>query len=284
MQETGNAATMTEEQFVAVQRWFNEYCEDFRSAIADEQRNYDLKKLHTHQVCANISTLVQEAGLGERWSVLARTCALLHDVGRFRQYCEYRTFKDSVSVNHAALGARVVTEAGVLADLPAAERELILQAVRLHNVMAVPNRLAPEVQTLLALIRDADKLDIWRVFIDYFQQPAAERASAAGLGFPDLPHCSPAVVAALGRREVVQLSMLTTLNDFKLLQLSWVFDLNWPASFALAHSRGYIPALAATLPATNEVRHAISGVTAYCEQMASPKVNDITDEKNEEKQ
>ena len=35
MQETGNAATMTEEQFVAVQRWFNEYCEDFRSAIAD---------------------------------------------------------------------------------------------------------------------------------------------------------------------------------------------------------------------------------------------------------
>src|SRR6185369_17630796 len=98
------------------------------------------------------------------------------------------------------------------------------------------------------LIRDADKLDIWRVFIDYYGLPEEERASAVGLGFPDLPQCSPEVLKCLRQREIVQLAAVQTLNDFKLLQLSWVFDLNFPESFRLVRERGCIDALAAVLP------------------------------------
>src|SRR5574340_969916 len=39
----------------------------------------------------------------------------------------------------------------------------------------------------LQLIRDADKLDIWRIFVEYYEGPEDKKASAVGLGLPDLP-------------------------------------------------------------------------------------------------
>ncbi len=86
--------------------------------------------------------------------------------------------------------------------------------------------------------------------MEYFDLPEGERASAAGLGFQDEPSCTPAVLACLERREMVNLTLLETLNDFKLLQLSWVFDLNCPESFRLARQQGHLSRLAAScLPA-----------------------------------
>lgn len=264
---------MNEIQFAQLQTWFSNYCQGFHTDVAEDQRNYDLKELHTRHVAANMDALLSGEGLSEQWLYPARAVALLHDVGRFRQYREYRTFKDSTSVNHGALGARVIKEAGILSFLPPAEQQLILQTVRLHNVYALPANLSPNARTLLTLIRDADKLDIWRIFVEYFQQPETERASAAGLGFPDLPACTPAVVATLCRREMVSLSTLNTLNDFKLLQLSWVFDLNRPTSFSLVCERGFIPALAATLPESPEVRSAVDVVLTYCTEKHNQRLN-----------
>ena len=121
---------------------------------------------------------------------------------------------------------------------------------------------------LLTLIRDADKLDIWRVFVDYFRLPEAERPSAAALGFPDLPDCTPDVLATLQSRTMVNLDQLRTLNDFKLLQLSWVFDLNWPAASALALEQGHLNALAGLLPDIPKVRESVAMVMDHCREKA----------------
>jgi hypothetical protein len=92
-----------------------------------------------------------------------------------------------------------------------------------------------------------------------------ERASAAGLGFPDLPEYSRDLLQQLKHREMAHLSTLKTLNDFKLLQLSWVFDLNFPASFRLLLERGYIDRLAAALPMDGEVENALRIVRDFVE-------------------
>jgi hypothetical protein len=84
-----------------------------------------------------------------------------------------------------------------------------------------------------------------------------------GLGFPDLPDCSPDVLRSLQQREMVNLLLLKNLNDFKLLQLSWVFDLNFPASFRLMLERGYIDGLSATLPKERAVENAVRDVRAF---------------------
>ena len=239
-------------ELVSLQEWFQGYCCSFYTTDATESRNLFLKEIHTHQVCEAIGKIAKEEGGSGRELLLAQVIALFHDLGRFRQYREYRTFKDSESVNHAALGAKILLEEGVLGRFSSHERELIIRAVQLHNVFALPANLSPEERHFLMLIRDADKIDIWRVFIEYYSLPEEERATAVGLGLPDLPGCSGEVLDCLQRGEMVRLAMLKSLNDFKLLQLSWVYDINFASSFRLIQQRRIIDQLAETLP--NDVR------------------------------
>lgn len=231
-----------------LRQWFAGYCRTFYTESNEDNRNIRLKEEHTREVCVFMNLLVDSLTLSPADRNLAQAVALCHDVGRFEQYRRYRTFKDSASLNHALLGARVLTEEKILATLEPAERRLIACSVALHNVFRIPAGLDGRRLLFLRLIRDADKLDIWQIFIDFYGQAEGERASAVGLGFPDLPYCTPAVVETLLRGEMVNLATLRTLNDFKLLQLSWVFDLNFPASRRLVRERGYVERLAATLP------------------------------------
>lgn len=245
--------------------WFDSYCRSFRSTDPEVQRNFDLKEEHTRKVCLDARLIAK--GCSPRLRMLAEAAALCHDLGRFPQFRDFRTFKDSDSLNHAHLSLQVLRQNALLAFLPEAEREIVETAVRLHNVFEIPAGLPPESLQLLKLLRDADKLDIWRVFIDYFHAPEGERPSAAGLGFPDLPGCSPETLAAVARGEMVQLSSLRTLNDFKLLQLSWVYDINFPTTLRLIRQRSVLEQFAAILPADDAgVRRVLAQVRDYLEQ------------------
>lgn len=251
---------MDETRLSEIEAWFGAYCRSFAGDDEEARRNYDLKEQHTGKVRENIRLLAESVGMAGSELAMAEVVGLLHDVGRFEQYRRYRTFLDRESVNHAALGVEVIRRHDLLAGLPDQEAETVIQAVRFHNVFMVPPSIQGEERRYLDLIRDADKLDIWRVFMEYFDLPEEERASAAGLGFADDPSCTPAVLACLERQEMVNLALLKTLNDFKLLQLSWVFDLNCPESFRLAGQQGHLARLAASLPAGAEVERALQTV------------------------
>lgn len=242
---------------------FAAYLERFVTDDPDVERHYRLKRLHTEEVCANIVAIARGEGASADQLLLAETIALFHDLGRFPQYCRYRTFRDSDSVNHAGLGVRVLREEGMLSALPEAEQRTILQAVALHNVFAMPSSMPPERRFFLALIRDADKLDIMRVFLDHFRGPVTERASGATLGLPDEPGCSPEVLGAIERGEMARLATLATQNDFKLMLFSWVYDLNCATTFRLLQERQLLDALAATLPRTAAVERAVTQVQSY---------------------
>jgi hypothetical protein len=62
---------------------------------------------------------------------------------------------------------------------------------------------------------------------------------------------------------MINLAMLRTLNDFKLLQLSWVFDLNFPESFRLVRELRYLERLVALLPEETTVREAVAVVMEH---------------------
>jgi len=51
-------------------------------------------------------------------------------------------------------------------------------------------------------------------------------------------------------------------NDFKLLLISWVYDLNFATSRRILRERGYIPTLAATLPERADLREAVAKALA----------------------
>ena len=179
----------------------------------------------------------------------------------------YKTFRDNISVNHGRLGAEILREKEVLASLALHEQELIINTVQFHNTFEVPAFEDQQKILFLRLIRDADKLDIWRVFAEYYHSAEDDQASAVGLGLPDRPDYSQTILSCLHKKTLASLSDLETLNDFKLMQLSWVYDLNFRHSFRLLAERDLIHKISSTLPQTEE----IAGALAVVEEFVSEK-------------
>lgn len=254
---------MDQHELDNLKRWFSEYCRSFYTQDQADQKNIILKEEHTFNVVRNMAELARHLRLDASAAAAAEAVALFHDVGRFPQYARYKTFRDSISTNHAALGAAVLIERKVLSRLPRSEQDLVVRAVTLHNVFSVPAGLDEETLRAVKMIRDADKLDIWRVFVEFYGQRDDDRPSAVGLGLPDTREYSPDVLASVVKREMVHLSSLRTLNDFRLLQLAWIFDLNFVRSLELVLERSYIDGLSATLPRADEIAQAVGSIRAY---------------------
>lgn len=254
---------MNTEALQSLKTWFQNYVHSCSLSVQEDQRNIIIKQEHTHHVCLNTVRIAEELRLDQRETRLAETIALFHDIGRFSQYQQYKTFDDSISVNHAVLGAKLLVEHNVLQDLPKHDQEIIVRAVTLHNIFSLPKGLDEKSLLFAKLIRDADKLDILRVVIEYFEQDEGDRAEAVALGLPDLPGYSQAVLACLIRGEIARKDALATLNDFKLLQLTWLYDLNFTCSLRMVEERDYIRTLAEMLPRNKEIAGAVEIVRNY---------------------
>ncbi len=254
---------MNIEDLAVFKTWFAAYCDAFSTPVPEDQRNISVKQDHTREVCLNAVRIGRGLHMSSEDLLLAETIALFHDVGRFPQFERYKTFDDSISVNHAALGAQVLREQNVLERLPKQDRDLIIHAVTLHNVFSLPNRLDENTLLFARLVRDADKLDIWRVFAEYYNQSEDGRASAVALGLPDTPAYSRGILDCLNRGKMAVKSDLRTLNDFKLLQLSWLYDLNFSGSLQMVLERGYIETIARLLPDDEGIRSAVGAVREY---------------------
>jgi putative nucleotidyltransferase with HDIG domain len=251
------------------QSWFTGYAESFYTDDPGDNKNIDLKIRHTFFVRENAVLIGRDVHLDESDVLIAEAAALFHDVGRFLQYSRYKTFRDSISVNHGRLGAAILKENHVLCRIPLPEQGLIIHTVQFHNAFAIPSLADQRSILFLQLIRDADKLDIWRVFAEYFNSNGDEQASAVGLGLPDRPDYSKVVLSCLCNKSPASLSDLKTLNDFKLMQLSWVYGLYFRHSFRLMAERNLISRIASTLPQTEEIAEALTILKQFAEEQSA---------------
>jgi putative nucleotidyltransferase with HDIG domain len=257
---------MDQKHLHSLKHWFAEYVSTFSTPVQEDQQNLDVKKHHTDEVCLNAVRIARDLKLSDEDMLLAETIALFHDVGRFLQYQQYKTFQDSISVNHGALGASVLLEKKVLLGLDKPEQDLIIKAITLHNVNKLPDGLDSRTLLFSRLVRDADKLDIWRVVIEYYGQDPATRASAVGLGLVDSTDYSRELLDSVVNGEIGRVSSLKTENDLRLVQLAWIYDLNYAESFRMVLERGYIDALRSYLPVDDAIKKAVGVVRAYVER------------------
>lgn len=229
---------MTRQQYQTVRDRFTRYVARYRDTAGTLPAMQELKWRHTACVVADAERVMAAEGWDSARCMLGRTAALLHDIGRFSQYDEFRTFQDSASVNHAERGCEVIRREDVLAGVPADDACRVLQAVRLHNRKELPPSTAPSTAELADLVRDADKLDIFRVF---------EEAVAADT-FANNPEMvwnialeggvSEPVLEALEAGRAVDYREVSTFCDFVMVQVSWLGgQLRFAESRRLARER-----------------------------------------------
>lgn len=228
--------------------WFADYVRRFDSEDPMVQQNMDLKAEHTRRVCKAILDIGQSLDLSDEDLCLAEASAWLHDIGRFEQYSRYRTFADYKSENHAELGVKVIGANHVLDRLDSASTRIVLRAIRYHNRAALPVGEQERSLFFLRLLRDADKIDIWRVVTEYYRDAEHPRNPTIELDLPDIDRVSARVYDTLMNKKLVRMADLNTLHDFKLLQIGWIYDVNFPRTFQMVREKGYLETIRSTLP------------------------------------
>ena len=243
--------------------WFQAYTSPFLTGEIDNDRNIRLKQAHTHRVCKEILRLTEALGLNEADRHLAEITALLHDIGRFEQYRRFQSFVDSPDSDHAIIGHAVLEETGSLESLAPEDQSLVKRVILYHNRASLPKEETDRCLFFTRLLRDADKLDIWRVVTSYYAEADKNRNRTLELGLPDTPGISDAVYHSLINRELVLKKDLQNLNDFKLLQVGWVFDLNFAPSLSRLAEKGYLELIRGTLPKEQRMDAVFKCVEGY---------------------
>lgn len=231
--------------------WFTAYAVKYcRLAVrSKDPAPLHLKTRHSYAVLAHARTLVQTESFAPE---IARACllsALYHDVARFPQYIRYNTFKDSLSTNHGLWGTRILKKRRRFADELPRVRGLTLAAVALHNRFALPQLLPDDLRCVTDAVRDADKLDILRVIEAHTAGNA--KSSTVMLHVPDDPAIwSPKVLDDALNGRVAAYMDLTSVNDFRVLLCSWMYDLRFAATRRALVQESLVPRLLAKLPDT----------------------------------
>lgn len=224
-----------------------------------------LKIVHTYKVLEVMEWLCEAENISGEMAQLARLVALLHDFGRFEQLRRFDSFIDGETVDHAELGADLLFKEGYIKKfLPegAEYYPMIEKAIRWHNKFKLPENLSEKEVTLAQLIRDADKLDIFRVVNE-------ETIEA-------LEGCTPeAVGEALITEEIFQdvmkgLTVLSakrkTLMDHWISHLALVNDLVYPSSKKWLKDSGILRAIALRIEYKNTVtQNQMEALLAYLE-------------------
>lgn len=240
------------------------------NTFAEYVRNYDpsdekikLKIDHTYRVAGMCQRIAESLGLSEPDVDIAWLLGMLHDIGRFEQIRRFGTFNDAQSVDHAEFGADLLFKEGLirkfaegyyeeceLARSGNEEAEQIIKnnehhnkdtgllelAIRQHNKYRVKEDLTERQRMFCDILRDADKVDIFKVNADIpmgiiYDVTTEELKSGV---------ISKEVLESFYKRETVLKSVRKSAVDHIVGHISLLFELVYKESYRQAKEQGYV--------------------------------------------
>jgi HD superfamily phosphodiesterase len=221
--------------------------------------NYDasaekirLKIEHTYRVAGLCQQIAVSAGFNENDVNIAWLTGLLHDVGRFEQLRRYGTFIDAQSIDHAEFGADLLFKEGLIRNFIEDDSldDLLEKAVRYHSAYRLPEDLTDYEKKFANLLRDADKIDILKVNVEF---PLEEIYNVTT---QELKSCTVTkeVMEAFYEEHAVLRSLKKTPVDNVVGHISLVYELTYPVSYKLVKEQGFLNKLMdfnSDIPETN---------------------------------
>lgn len=249
-----------------IKKTFQEYTDRYDST----NPKIKLKIDHTYRVANLCEQIAQSLELSAAEVDLAWLSGMLHDVGRFEQLRRYNTFSDAQSIDHARFAVELLYDEGLIADYvpeisttelvadartwrsmgganesPTAQSEDmplsdILQTLRIaigeHSAYRIQKGLDERTRMFCQILRDADKVDIFRVICD---TPMEE---VYGFQTKDIL-CSaitPEVMQAFYEHHAVLRKLKKCPADYIVAHGSLTFELVYPESLRIAKEQGYL--------------------------------------------
>jgi len=197
-----------------------------------------LKYEHTYRVAALCDRIAKSLHLNQEDIDMAWCLGMFHDIGRFDQVRRYGTFQDAVSCNHADLSADILYKEGKVREYFQEKKwdALMEKAIRLHNVLHLPDTLTERERLFTQILRDADKVDILKVNCDTPMEEiydVSEDTLKNGA-------ISKAVWRDALAWQTVDRSHNQTAVDHLVSHICLVFGLVYPESLKIVQEQGYL--------------------------------------------
>ena len=227
---------------------FDHFVADFYGQIPKHTSSIKLKQEHTRRVLNEARDISASLNLSAHRQRQVELAAVFHDIGRFPQLKLFGTFKDSESANHGLLGYKVLRQEKILDDLSTVDRQLVLQAVIMHNKPQIPAGLPEQLDQVLRIVRDSDKLDIIHIFISHWSNNSGKNRVVTH-GLDDDPEClTESILKQALAGKIVNYNEISWMNDLRLFLCCWVYDINYPFTKKEFLRRNYLGSLMASLP------------------------------------
>jgi hypothetical protein len=88
---------------------------------------------------------------------------------------------------------------------------------------------------------------------------------------PDTAGCSETIIEDILNKKMAKIKDVRNINDLKLLRLSWVYDLNFPISFAILKEHKYLNTVISSMAESEEVSIIRKHLEDYLDEACSPR-------------
>lgn len=187
-----------------------------RFDLTDE--NLLRKYLHSIRVMNYCIQIAKSLNLSEKMVEVAGIIGLLHDIGRFEQWKNYKTYSDLKSINHAKLGEDILRKNNYIEKYNVEHEniEIILRAISEHNAYKISEKLEFDEETMCKIIRDADKLDILETQCNSIKSEEI---------------CHKEGIEYIYKKELYYSSNKDNEADYVIRSICFIFDINFKYSF-----------------------------------------------------
>lgn len=205
-----------------------------------EEIGFNLKVKHTYQVVENATYLADKLNLSEEDKNLAELIALLHDIGRFEELKVTKEF-DNAKFDHAQYGVKMLFDNKLIEKFTTDRSydEIIKKAIGNHSLKEIENNMSEKELMHSKIIRDADKLDNYRIKIE-------EKVETIFPGkMKDKNELENSIISAkvyesIKNNKCVDINDRKTILDYWVCVLAFLFDLNFKESFEIIKKENYI--------------------------------------------
>jgi putative nucleotidyltransferase with HDIG domain len=224
-----------------------DFLKKYVSNYDKKDKGIKVKYEHSLNVYKNAKEFIKEHDFSKQDEKLILFIALFHDIGRFEQIKIYETMQDSKSIDHGELGCEVLKNENLLKDFSEEEQNIILISIANHNKKEIKDGLSDRELLHLKIIRDLDKLDIYRIYFKYYYRDY------------DGSEIENEFFEKIMNNGKIEYDDVFTTTDFNILKLTWLYDINYPYIMKKIYDKGYVWKLLSDLPSNGDGRSEIIG-------------------------
>lgn len=231
--------------FIDLENAVNEF-EKYVSNYDEKNDKISRKIEHTLMVMKESKNVAESLKLSEEDVELASLIGLLHDIGRFEQAKQYDTFADSKSIDHGELGVKILFEQNMIRKFVKEDKydEIIKTAIFNHNKNKIEDGLDDRKLLHSKIVRDADKIDIYRVILNNSQE-----AMYGCTSIDD--EITEEILNDYLNHELIKYVSRKTKADILVCHLAFIYDLYFDYSVKVIFEKKYAEKIVEKVKITN---------------------------------